>query len=216
MLTITCTRCGAELPATREFFYPHPNSKHGLRARCKTCVAIANLEYRQSHARELAERARERRLAHPGLEAERHRRNYLANRERFAERDARYYREHREEKLAYQRAYRATHREKRAEDMRRWQAEHPEMVAANSRRRSARKRNAGGDHSADDVAAQYLRQHGHCYWCGEKVGRGYHVDHVIPLALGGSNGPENLVVACPACNQSKSAKHPMDFAGVLF
>jgi 5-methylcytosine-specific restriction endonuclease McrA len=33
--------------------------------------------------------------------------------------------------------------------------------------------------------------------------------------LGGSNGPENIVIACPHCNQSKNAKHPMDFCGRL-
>jgi 5-methylcytosine-specific restriction endonuclease McrA len=44
---------------------------------------------------------------------------------------------------------------------------------------------------------------------------GYHVDHVTPLALEGSDGPENIVLACSHCNQSKGAKHPMDFAGVM-
>lgn len=45
---------------------------------------------------------------------------------------------------------------------------------------------------------------------------GYHVDHVVPISLGGSDGPENLVLTCPNCNHRKHAKHPMDFAGVLF
>jgi 5-methylcytosine-specific restriction endonuclease McrA len=65
------------------------------------------------------------------------------------------------------------------------------------------------------VRDQYGRQRGRCYYCHEKVGDSYHVDHVIPLALGGGNGPENLVIACPRCNLTKYAKHPMDFAGVL-
>ena len=45
-----------------------------------------------------------------------------------------------------------------------------------------------------------------------KVGGDYHVDHVIPLILGGSNGPENLVIACPRCNLSKGAKMPHEFS----
>ena len=67
-----------------------------------------------------------------------------------------------------------------------------------------------------DVAAQRTRQKGRCYWCGEKTGRHYHVDHVVPLIKGGSNGPENLVIACAACNLSKKDRHPMDFAGRMF
>lgn len=42
-----------------------------------------------------------------------------------------------------------------------------------------------------------------------------HIDHVWPLSKGGSNGPENLVLACAECNLRKSAKTPMEFAGVL-
>jgi len=84
------------------------------------------------------------------------------------------------------------------------------------RRRRARAISADGDHTAADIRAQYERQHGRCYWCGVKVGKKYHVDHVTPLCKGGSNGPENIVVSCTHCNHSKGAKHPMDFAGLLF
>jgi 5-methylcytosine-specific restriction endonuclease McrA len=81
--------------------------------------------------------------------------------------------------------------------------------------RRARKAAAGGHHTTADVRAQYARQRGRCYWCGRRVGEKYHVDHVIPLAKGGTNGPENLVIACPSCNCSKGARHPMEWAGRL-
>lgn len=74
---------------------------------------------------------------------------------------------------------------------------------------------ATGVHTGDDIAAQYLRQRGRCYWCGERVSKSYHVDHVIPLAKGGSNGPENLVIACPECNRRKCAKMPHEFSDRL-
>jgi len=79
----------------------------------------------------------------------------------------------------------------------------------------ARKQSSSGSHSAADVAAQYKRQRGRCFWCQDRVGDTYHVDHVMPLILRGSNGPENLVISCPTCNFSKGGSHPMDFAGVL-
>lgn len=82
--------------------------------------------------------------------------------------------------------------------------------------RRARLRGNGGTHTVADIERQYLAQKGRCYWCKAKVGKSYHVDHVVPTILGGSNGPENLVISCPRCNQSKHATHPMDFAGVMF
>jgi hypothetical protein len=30
------------------------------------------------------------------------------------------------------------------------------------------------------------------------------IDHVVPLARGGSNDPDNLALACPHCNRRKS------------
>lgn len=36
------------------------------------------------------------------------------------------------------------------------------------------------------------------------------IDHVIPIALGGSDKPDNLVAACRDCNAGKSSTHPDD------
>jgi 5-methylcytosine-specific restriction endonuclease McrA len=37
------------------------------------------------------------------------------------------------------------------------------------------------------------------------------VDHIIPVAKGGSDDPENLVAACKRCNFSKQDKMPDEF-----
>jgi len=123
----------------------------------------------------------------------------------------------------FQRRYRAANADKIRAYKRRYQAEHPESYLACGRNRDARKMNTPGRHTAADIAAQLHRQRGKCYWqatdeCKARrgnLGYKYHVDHVVPLFLGGSNGPENLVIACPSCNMSKGSLHPMDFAGVL-
>lgn len=44
-----------------------------------------------------------------------------------------------------------------------------------------------------------------CSYCGTLSGP-FHIDHVIAVALGGSDDPTNLVVACKPCNLSKGAK----------
>ncbi|MBA3833743.1 MAG: HNH endonuclease [Chthoniobacterales bacterium] len=43
-----------------------------------------------------------------------------------------------------------------------------------------------------------------CAYCGSDAN--LHIDHVIPLARGGSNTFDNLVTSCGPCNQSKGTK----------
>ncbi len=42
-----------------------------------------------------------------------------------------------------------------------------------------------------------------CYYCGASISEGFQVDHLEPLALGGSNGIRNIMLACSSCNRSK-------------
>jgi 5-methylcytosine-specific restriction endonuclease McrA len=87
-------------------------------------------------------------------------------------------------------------------------------VAAAIRR--ARRLAAGGTYTAQDILKIYAWQQGACYWCQALVGKTYHVDHVVPLARGGSNRPENLCIACQPCNLRKFTKMPYEFIGRLF
>lgn len=96
--------------------------------------------------------------------------------------------------------------------MRGWRRENPLIASAQSRAKKARRKNAPGRHTAADVQAIGGRQKWRCAWCGKPCDGNYHVDHIIPLARGGSNGPENICIACPPCNLSKKAKLPHEFA----
>lgn len=56
----------------------------------------------------------------------------------------------------------------------------------------------------DDVKVYVMRRDGgSCRACGSTTELQY--DHIIPLALGGSNNEENLQILCGPCNRSKSA-----------
>ncbi|MDF2895725.1 MAG: endonuclease [Rhodococcus erythropolis] len=57
---------------------------------------------------------------------------------------------------------------------------------------------------------EVLRRDKHtCQYCGEKAPDvTLHVDHVIPVALGGSDKPDNLVAACKDCHFGKPSISP--------
>lgn len=57
---------------------------------------------------------------------------------------------------------------------------------------------------------EVLRRDNHtCQYCGETAPNVVlHVDHVEPVALGGSDKPDNLVTACKDCNTGKSSIAP--------
>jgi 5-methylcytosine-specific restriction endonuclease McrA len=53
----------------------------------------------------------------------------------------------------------------------------------------------------------YRRDHGRCYYCAEAVTREkFTVDHVVPLARGGTDAASNLVTCCKYCNKIKADK----------
>lgn len=48
-----------------------------------------------------------------------------------------------------------------------------------------------------------------CQYCGAKAPEvELHIDHVVPMALGGSDKPDNLVAACRDCNTGKASISP--------
>jgi hypothetical protein len=77
--------------------------------------------------------------------------------------------------------------------------------------RRARKRKAGGVLSLDIGDRLYALQKGKCACCRLPLGDDYHLDHIMPLALGGPNTDDNIQLLRAKCNQQKSAKHPIEF-----
>ena len=85
-----------------------------------------------------------------------------------------------------------------------WSRNHPENAVLQQSHRRARKRNAKGTHTVEQ-AKQRIEVYGYkCYVCGTDYTE---IDHVIPLAKGGSEWPANLRPICRSCNASKGAKH---------
>lgn len=98
-----------------------------------------------------------------------------------------------------------------------WKAANPERYAEHmriaARVRRARKHKSNGTHTAADLAEILAAQGGRCAYCRADLKRTKkHVDHIVPLARGGSNGRANLQYLCQPCNQAKNWKDPIDFA----
>lgn len=84
------------------------------------------------------------------------------------------------------------------------------MRAATSRRR-ARVIAAQGSHTDHDIRRLLTLQRFKCACCAIGVKRKFHVDHIVPLAGGGSNSAENLQILCQPCNNKKYTKDLIEF-----
>jgi 5-methylcytosine-specific restriction endonuclease McrA len=93
-----------------------------------------------------------------------------------------------------------------------WKKNNPEKSRVSGINRRARKRLAEGRYGVKDIAKKLIVQRKKCALCRTSIAKKYHVDHIMPLALGGSNWPSNIQLLCPTCNYKKGAKHPVDYA----
>jgi len=90
-----------------------------------------------------------------------------------------------------------------------WNEEQKQKHRIGARNRKAMLKGADGKFTINDVRNLFAAQTGLCKACDTDLTvNGFHVDHVMPIKLGGSNSPENLQLLCAPCNLSKSAKHP--------
>ena len=109
--------------------------------------------------------------------------------------------------------WRSANREAHKAAVKRYRARNPDIKRAEKAKRRAKKREVGGSYTKADVKRLFDAQRGLCACCKTTLLR-YEVDHVMPLALGGSNDAENLQLLCGPCNRKKGALHPEVFAAM--
>lgn len=87
----------------------------------------------------------------------------------------------------------------------------PEYFRTQYNRRRAKKIGAGGAFSVNDITEIRKLQRNRCARCGMTLrGKPSDIDHITPLALGGSNDRKNLQLLHARCNRSKGARDPID------
>jgi len=195
--TRICTRCREELPATLDYFMPRKDRPSGMTTHCRRC------ESKRAAAKYCANRERALAANKAWCQANPERRREVRRKSYAKYAGTSEFREHER-----QRYLRRRHTE-----------EYRLSRATAKANRRARALGGEGRHSTRDLLAQRERQKGRCFWCKAKVGTRPHSDfepdHVVPLALGGSNDSSNIVISCPSCNRHKSSRHPIEWAGVL-
>lgn len=136
----------------------------------------------------------------------------------------------RDRALQTSRAWAQRHREVARERTLRWRAENPERARANDAKKRANRSaeylekrrideqnrrariKANGGRLSKGLATRLLeKQRGLCVYCAGSIAEAFHMDHIMPIALGGPNEDENIQLLCPPCNRRKHSKHPNEF-----
>lgn len=135
----------------------------------------------------------------------------IANPEKERLRGAEYRKNNPDKARAKVRKYYAANSEKLRAAASEWQRANPEAVRIISQNRRARKIAAGGKLTNGLSKKLFKLQKGLCPCCKKPLENDFHLDHIMPLFLGGSNTDDNIQLLRSTCNHQKNAAHPVDF-----
>ncbi len=223
--TKICSCCGVE--KLRAEFFKCKACRDGLRGECKKCVAEKQKAYNSENAERISARKKSKYWTEPEKMREIARAYAEKNADRARDRaKARYWR-YRDAALEANALYRKINAEKikerrtarrkekgdaLREQSRNFYKRNKERMRPQRKAAKAMRRSALGSVTKQDVETLLHLQKWRCAACKADVKKvGYHLDHIFPLSKGGTNDRNNLQILCPACNLSKSAKHPIDF-----
>lgn len=183
-------------------------------------------KYKEEHKEEIAAEMAARSKGATKQTKEQNRAYYIRNAEKLKKRSAEYRKNHPEKAKETMRKWREKNKDKMADQMAKYAAENkekiseylaqykrsnPEKIRIHSVNRRAMKAKNGGKLSIGLTDKLFAKQKGKCPCCGLDLGSDYHLDHIMPLALGGSNSDDNMQLLRAECNMKKNAKHPIDY-----
>lgn len=119
--------------------------------------------------------------------------------------------------LKYWHANKESRKELRKAQRRAWKLKHPELHRARRRMEEHRRRAKAGGYRVEYVSPSIIGrliqlQGERCVYCRIFRPAQWHVDHIMPLALGGAHEEANFQMLCADCNVEKGALHPVEFA----
>jgi 5-methylcytosine-specific restriction endonuclease McrA len=228
----TCTCC-KEIKYKSEF-YNKKSRNDGLDTQCKTCIDIKSKNYNAKNKLKVAAMNRKWQLENPDKCRNATDKYRMANPEKWKANANKRILENFEQIKTQKKEYRTVNLKKVTAQQQAWRKSNPEkyktsrvvwvklnkdkllvQAVQGQHKRRALKKKSGGTYTHIDIENLLITQDSKCVYCKIElitIGKGkYHVDHRMPLKLGGSNYPENLQLLCPKCNLSKSAKHPKEY-----
>lgn len=230
-----CKECGAVKPASE--FHSKKTSKDGLNYSCKSCVKAYGAEWKKNNAEKInkataaykannaekiaagknawAEKNKEAISLHRSTKSKENTLRAVKwaanNKERSLEIKTAWVNANREKARASSATYRLSNPERMSAFRKAWLAANPEKPRVYVQNRRARQRENGGRLSPGIVSKLFILQKGKCACCGKSLGDDYHVDHRVPLALGGKNSDDNVQLLTAICNLQKGSKPPEVF-----
>jgi len=120
-----------------------------------------------------------------------------------------------EDRRAYQREWYINNKEKHSERIRRHRSRNHASVREAERQKENARRGAVGKLSKGIEQVLFQSQKGLCVCCDRELGDNYHLDHIMPLKLGGANIDDNVQLLRSECNLRKGAKHPDEWRKIL-
>lgn len=217
-----CSKCGETKPLAE--FNRNSRSSDGLRCECRQCQrSISNLE--KARVRSAKWRAEDParakaaaamwRAAHPEKAKASGAKWRTENPEKAKEATAKWHAANPAKVRKAKDKWNAANPEKLKTARAAWEAANPEVKRIRHQNRRARK--LGNDCKSSSGLSKGLfsrlikLQRGKCACCGLPLGDDYHLDHIMPLKLGGINADANMQLLRAKCNLQKNAKHPIDF-----
>lgn len=189
-----CKKCQAE-------------TERNKRGECKACVQAYAAAWRAANSDNLKVYRllnKDKRMAAKAIYR-------AANKEKTKASDAAYRVANADKIKASRAARHAANPEKAKSHVATWKAANPEAVRIMCHNYRARKAESGGVLSPGLAARLFKLQGGKCPCCKQPLGKDFHLDHKMPLALGGLNIDDNIQLLCQRCNSQKGSKHPVDF-----
>ncbi len=96
--------------------------------------------------------------------------------------------------------------------IRKWKKKNLIKIRSYGAKRRARRNESNSHYTENDVNRIMRLQKKKCANCMACCESEFHIDHIMPISLGGSNSADNIQILCPQCNLKKASKTPEDWA----
>jgi 5-methylcytosine-specific restriction endonuclease McrA len=202
-----CTKCKIEKPIS-EFYV---DKRDGATSGCKSCIKIRAKKYRDANPEKVAKVTAEWVVNNQDRKKATHAAWYAANAENVKAASKAWGLANKSKARAIGVAWRLNNPDRAKKNITEWHISNPDKRNIYSNNRRARKVSAGGKLSHGLVSRLFILQRGLCPCCKQPLGNDFHIDHIMPLKLGGSNTDENIQLLRKRCNQQKNASDPVDF-----